>query len=175
MELQRHHPLATLQEATNLYNRCQSGAGFRTYLKARINLVVAMGALVVLTSIACTAGTVVSLAGARAYLMLFALLLAPFILVGSLFVQWFLLFGWLENRALATGLGHRLEPEGRVQRWLRKQLHADLGKLPAIPWLFAAVFLLLPLLMTAAVAPKLAAALVLVYAGAVVLFARLDR
>src|SRR4051812_4557146 len=85
MEMQRHHPLATLQEAANLYNRAQSGGGFRTYLKARMNLLAVMGALIVLTSIACTAGAVVCLAGARAYLMLFALLLAPFILIGSLF------------------------------------------------------------------------------------------
>jgi hypothetical protein len=175
MEMQRHHPLATLQEAANLYNRAQSGGGFRTYLKARMNLLAVMGALIVLTSIAFTAGAVVCLAGARAYLMLFALLLAPFILLGSLFVQWFMLFGWLENRALAHGLGHRLEAEGPVQRWVRKQLHAELGKFPPIPWLFAAVFLLLPLLMTASVAPKLVALLVALYAGAVILFARLDR
>jgi hypothetical protein len=175
MELQRYHPLATLQEAAGLYNRYQSGAGFKTYLKARMNLLAAMGVLIVLTSIACTAGAVVCLAGARAYLMLFALLLAPFILIGSLFVQWFLLFGWLENRALAKGLGHRLEAEGPVQRWMRKQLHADMGKAPPVPWLFLAVFLLLPLLMTGSVAPKLVVALVALYLGAVVLFARLDR
>jgi len=86
-----------------------------------------------------------------------------------------MLFGWLESRALASGLGHRLEAEGPVQRWVRKQLHAELGKFPPIPWLFAAVFLLLPLLMTASVAPKLVALLVALYAGAVILFARLDR
>ena len=175
MELQRYHPLATLQEAANLYNRYQAGAGFSVYLKDRANLVVAMAALIVLTAIACTAGAVVWLAGARAFLMLFALLLAPFVLIGSLFVQSFFLFGWLENRALAKGLKHALEREGPVKRWLRKNLHAEMGKFPPVPWLFAALFLFLPLLLTALVAPKIAAALVAVYAAALVLFARFDR
>ena len=175
MELQRYHPLATLQEAANLYNRYQAGAGFRIYVKDRRNLVLPVAALILLTAIACTAGTVVSLAGARAFLMLFALLLAPFILIGSVFVQSFFFFGWLENRALAKGLKHALEPEGPVRRWLRRNLQAEMGKFPPVPWLFAAVFLLLPLALTARVAPGIAAAIVLLHAAALLLFARLDR
>jgi len=175
MEMQRYHPLATLQEAANLYNRYQAGAGFRAYVKDRSNLVLPMAALIVLTAIACTAGTVVCLAGARAFLMLFVLLLAPFVLIGSLFVQAYVFFGWLENRALAKGLKHALEREGPVKRWLRKNLRAEMGKFPPVPWFFAALFLFLPLLMTAQVAPKIAAALVAAYVGAVVLFARFDR
>ena len=173
--MQLQLPLATIQDAANLYNRYQAGAGFKTYLKDRMNLVYVMGALIVLTAVALTAGTIVSLAGARAYLMLFVLLLAPVVLIGSLFVQSFVFFGWLENRALAKGLGHRLEPEGPVKRWLRKQLHAEMGKFPPMPWLLVAAFLALPLLMTAAVVPTVAAVLVAVYAAAVVLFARFDR
>ena len=175
MEMQRYHPLVTLQEGANLYNRYQAGAGFRVYIRDRANLVMPMTALIVLGAIACTAGTVVCLAGARAFLMLFVLLLAPFVLIGNLFVQLYLFFGWLENRALAKGLKHALEREGPVKRWLRKQLRAEMGKFPPVPWLFAAVFLFLPLLATALVAPKIAAALVAVYAGAIVLFARFDR
>jgi hypothetical protein len=175
MELQRYHPLAELQQAANLYNRYQAGEGFRSYVKSRMNLVALVGALIVLGAIACTAGTVVCLAGTRAFLMLFVLLLAPFVLIGSLLVQSYFFFGWMENRALAKGLGHRLEAEGPVKRWLRKNLRAEMGKFPPMPWILAAAFLLLPLLMTAAVVPNVAAALVAVYAAAVVLFARLDR
>ena len=175
MELRRHHPLATLQEAANLYNRYQAGAGFRAYIKARINLVLLAAALILLGAIACTAGAVVSLAGARAFLMLFVLLLAPFMLVGNLLVQAFLFFGWLENRAIAQGLKHGLGREGPVRRWLRKNLGAEIGTFPPVPWVFAAVFLVLPLLLTAAVAPKVAAGLVAAYAVAIVLFARIDR
>jgi hypothetical protein len=175
MALQLQLPLETLQEAANLYNRYQAGAGFRAYMRTRMNLVYAMVALFVITAVVCTAGTVVALAGARAFLMLFALLLAPVILIGNLFVQGYVFFGWLENRALAEGLKHRLEPEGPVKRWLRKNLQAQMGKFSPVPWLFAAVFLLLPLALTAAVAPKLAAALVLLQVAAFILFARLDR
>jgi hypothetical protein len=175
MQMQRYHPLATLQEAANLYNRYQAGSGFRVYIKDRSNLVMAMAALIVLTGIACTAGTVVCLAGARAFLMLFVLLLAPFVLIGNLFVQMFFFFAWLENRALAKGLKRGLEREGPVKRWLRKNLRAEMGKFPPLPWVFAVPFLFLPLLLTALVAPQVAAALVAVSAGAIILFARFDR
>lgn len=175
MDMQRHHPLATLQEAANLYNRYQAGAGFRIYVRDRRNMVLPVAALILLTAVACTAGTVVSLAGARAFLMLFALLLAPFILIGSVFVQSFFFFGWLENRALAKGLKHALEPEGPVKRWLRRNLRTEMGKFPPVPWLLAAVFLLLPLALTARVAPGIAAAIVLLHAAVLLLFARLDR
>ena len=174
MALELQLPLETLQDAANLYNRYQAGAGFKVYVKDRRNLVLPMAALMVLSAVVCTAGTVVSLAGARAYLMLFVLLLAPFILVGSLFVQGYVFFGWLENRALEKGLKHALEPEGPVKRWLRKNLNARMGKFPPVPWILAAVLLFLPLLLTALVAPKVAAALVAVDAAAVVAFARFD-
>ena len=175
MELRRHHPLATLQDGANLYNRYQAGAGFRAYVRARMNLVVPAAALILLGAIACTAGAVVSVAGARAFLMLFVLLLAPFVLIGNLLVQAYLLFGWLENRAIAKGLKHGLEPEGPVGRWLRKNLGAEAGKFPPVPWVFAAAFILVPLALMAAAAPQLALGLVAAYAVAIVVFARLDR
>jgi hypothetical protein len=175
MELQRHHPLATLHEGANLYNRYQAGAGFRAYVRDRMNLVVPMAVLMLLGAIGLTAGAVVSLAGARAFLMLLVLLLAPFMLIGNLLVQSFLFFGWLENRAIAKGLKHGLEREGPLGRWLRKNLGAEIGKFPPVPWVFAGAFVLLPLAFTAAAAPKLAAGLVAAYAAAVVLFARFDR
>jgi len=174
MAIELQLPLETLQEAANLYNRYQAGAGFKAYMRDRMNLVYVVVALFVIAAVVCTAGTVVALAGARAFLMLFALILAPFILIGSLFVQCYLFFGWLENRALAEGLKHQLAPEGPVKRWLRKNLKAQMGKFPAVPWILAAVFLLLPLAATAAVFPKVAAGLVAAYVVAVILFARID-
>jgi hypothetical protein len=167
-------PLETLQEAANLYNRYQAGAGFKVYLRDRMNLVYVMVALFVVVAVVCTAGTVVALAGARAFLMLFALILAPFILIGNLFVQSYVFFGWLENRALAEGLKHQIEREGPVKRWLRKHLRAQMGKFPPVPWILATVFLLLPLLATASVFPKVAIGLAAAYVLAVILFARID-
>ena len=174
MALQLQLPLETLQEAANLYNRYQAGAGFRAYMRTRMNMVYLMAALFVITAVVCTAGTVVALAGARAFLMLFALILAPFILIGNLFVLGYVFFGWLENRALAEGLKHRLEAEGPVKRWLRKNLRAEIGKFPALPWIFVVVFVLLPLAATASVFPKVALALVAVHFIAVLAYARID-
>jgi hypothetical protein len=167
-------PLETLQEAANLYNRYQAGAGFKAYLRDRMNLVYVMVALFVVVAIVCTAGTVVALAGARAFLMLFALILAPFILIGNLFVQSYMFFGWLENRALAEGLKHQLDREGPVKRFLRKHLKAQMGRFAPVPWLLAAVFLLLPLAATASVFPKVALGLLAACVVAVILFARID-
>jgi hypothetical protein len=174
MALQLQLPLETIQEAANLYNRYQSGDGFRAYLRPRMNMVYAMLALFVIAAVVLTAGTVVALAGARALLMLLVLLLAPFVLIGSLFVQGYVFFAWLENRAIAEGLKHRIGPEGPAARWLRKNLKADLGKLPAVPWIFAAVFLFLPLVATASVFPGVALGLVAVMAAAVLAYARID-
>jgi len=174
MALQLQLPLETLQEAANLYNRYQAGAGFRAYMRDRMNMVYVMVALFVITAVVCTAGTVVALAGARAFLMLFALILAPFILIGNLFVLGYVFFGWLENRALAEGLKHRLEPEGPVKRWLRKNLRAEIGKFPALPWIFVAVFVLLPLFATASVFPKVVLGLVAVHVAAILAYARID-
>jgi hypothetical protein len=172
--LQLQLPLETLQEAANLYNRYQAGAGFKTYLRNRMNLVYLMAALFVIGAVVCTAGTVVALAGARAFLMLFALILAPFILIGNLFVQSYVFFGWLENRALAEGLKHQLERGGPVKRWMRKNLKAEMGKFPEVPWILAGVFLLLPLLATASVFPKVALGLAAAYLVAVIFYARID-
>jgi hypothetical protein len=172
--LQLQLPLETLQEAANLYNRYQAGAGFRVYMRSRMNLVYVMVALFVAGAVVCTAGTVVALAGARAFLMLFALILAPFILIGCLFVQGYIFFGWLENRALAEGLKHQIEREGPVKRWLRRNLKAQMGKFPPMPWILVALFLLLPLLATASVFPKVALGLLAVYVAAVILYARID-
>ena len=175
MQLQVQLPLETIQEAANLYNRYQAGKGFKVYLRDRRNMVVPMVGLILLTAVALTAGSVVSLAGARAMLMLFVLLLAPVILIGSAFVQGFVFFGWLENRAIAQGLKHRLEAEGPAARWLRKNLGAEIGKFPRIPWLLVALFLAVPLALTAQVAPLLAAAAGAVHVAALLAFARIDR
>lgn len=174
MQLQVQMPLETIQEAANLYNRYQAGSGFRAYLKDRSNPVTVLCMLMLLTSVALTAGTIVSL-GASKYLVLLVLLLAPFLLVGSVFVQALFYFGWLENRALAKGLRHGLEREGPVKRWIRKNLQAEMGKFPSVPWLFGALFIVAPLVLIARVSPAVAAGVVVAHVAAFILFARLDR
>jgi hypothetical protein len=119
--------LAPLQEGMRLAQRAQEGP-LHAYLRERVALVVPAGLLMAVTSIACAAATVLFLGGTRSLLVLLAMLLVPFVLVGSFLVQTFIFFSWLENRALAQAL-HRK------------------AQLPRVPWLYAALFLVLPLIM----------------------------
>jgi hypothetical protein len=91
------------------------------------------------------------------------MLFAPFVLLGSLFVQVYVFGSWLEGRALDRAL-HRRPPV--------KQL--DLGRMPSVPWVLAAFFLFAPLAMLVAVVPALGVLLIVLLIGTPVAFARLD-
>jgi hypothetical protein len=169
-------PLGILKDAANLVHRLREGEAFPRYVRKRVRLVVPMGALFLSTSIASAAATVVFLAGTSSLILLPALLLMPFVLLGSLFVQGYVFFSWLENRALARVYGKRARPaQGPVAVWLRKTLRADLGQWPPVPWLLAALCLFLPLAMLLSVATKAAFVLLALHGLAPILYARLDR
>lgn len=146
-------PTKTFEEALNLYERFQKGDVFRLYVVKQMRFVVPGVLAFLLLSIACTAATIVFIAGARSLLMLPALIAAPFILLGSIFVQCYVFFSWLENRALAHG-------------------HAAM---PAVPWVLAAIFLFAPLVILVIVAWKVALPLILLATVAPILCWRLDR
>jgi hypothetical protein len=165
----------TLNQARGLLQRLQQGEGFQRYVQSRAALVAPMGLLLLITSVAFAAATVVFLAGTRVWLGLPALLLAPFVLVASLAVQLYVLFSWLEGRALALALGHRVAKRGRAAAWIAKKLHAEMGAAPRVPWVFAAIFLAMPLAMLAAVSAKAAIALVVLHVVSPILYARFDR
>lgn len=154
--LAQHSPQRALKEAVNLVQRYQRGESLRLYVRKRLRLVVPMLLLVVATSFACMAGVV----GYFTRAALLGLVLAPFVLLGSLFVQGFVVFSWLETRALARAFGGRKSPA--------------IG-LPPVPWLLAALFVLLPILALVDVAPKVAFALLAMHVLAPIMFARLDR
>jgi hypothetical protein len=154
--LAQHSPKRALKEAVNLLHRYQEGASLRLYARKRLRLVVPMAVLVLVTSFACMAGVVGYFSGAA----LLGMVLAPFVLLGSLFVQAFVLFSWLETRALAHAFGGRKAPA--------------LG-FPPVPWLLAAIFVAAPILLLVDVAPKAAFALLAVHVLAPIMFARLDR
>jgi hypothetical protein len=166
--------LGVVQEALNLVRRFQEGEGFRAYVLRRMGLVVPIGLLMLLTSLGCAAATVLFIGGTRPLLVLLAILLVPFVLVGSLFVQAYVFFSWLESRALAQALHRKAPPRGPVARWLMQKLSVDMGSLPPVPWVLAAIFLFLPLAMLVMVAPKLGLALILLQVLAPILYARLD-
>ena len=164
-----------VNEAVNLVERFQKSEVLRAYVLARMRLVVPVGLLVALTSLALAGATAFFIGGSRPALVLFGILLMPVVLLGSAFVQGYVFASWLEARALAKALPHRAaRPQNRVSLWLRDRLRADLGGMPLIPWSFAAVFVLLPLIMLALLSAKVAAALVLIHVAAPILFARFD-
>jgi len=96
-------------------------------------------------------------------------------LIGSLFVLGLVFFSWLEERSLARALGRRRAREHKAMRWIRKKLGADLGRPPRVPWLFAGMFVALPLAMLVSLAPVVAAILLALLVAAPLAFARLDR
>jgi hypothetical protein len=153
----------TLKDAWKLAARFQHAQGFREYVRRRAALVVPAVALFALISIACAAATVILLAERHAMLALPGMLLAPFVLAGSLFVQAFVFFSWLEGRALAQALGRRGNKA------------FDFGQLPRVPWLLAGIFLVLPLIVLAAVSATAALVLILLAVGITVAIARFDR
>jgi hypothetical protein len=165
----------TLSDARDLLQRFQQGEGFQRYVHSRTALIAPFGLLLLLTSVAFAAATVVFLAGTRTWMGFPALLLSPFVLIGSLAVQLYVLFSWLEGRALALALGHRAAKRGPAAAWIAKNLRAEMGVAPRVPWIFAAAFLAAPLAMLAAVSAKAAVALVLLHVLAPIVYARFDR
>jgi len=164
-----------VNDALNLVQRFQKSEVLRGYVLARMRLVVPAGVLMVLTSLAFAGATVIFIGGTRPALVLLGLLIMPFVLLGSAFVQAYVFASWLEGRALAKALPHRAAPaHNRVSLWLKSRLGAELGSPPRIPWGFAAVFVLLPLAMLAMLSAKVALALIVLHIAAPILFARFD-
>ena len=156
-------PEKTLKDAQKLFARFREAPGFREYVRRRAVFVVPAVALFALTSIACTAAVVIFLAERHALLALPGMLLAPFVLLGSFFVEAFVFFSWMEGRALAHALGRpRKEP-------------LDFGQLPRVPWVLCAVFLILPFWVLSAVSFTASVVLMLLAVGIVVTIARFDR
>jgi len=174
--IRQYLPTETLSEARNLLHRFQEGEAFKLYVLRRIWLVIPVGLVIVLVGLACAAATVLFFAAGGSWLALPAFVLAPFILIGSLFVQLYVFFSWLESRALAKAFRRRARPaQGAFARWLAKKTGADLGTLPPVPWILAAVVLAAPLAMLALVAPKIALLLIPLALLTPILYAVLDR
>jgi hypothetical protein len=165
-----------LKDAMNLANRFQQGELFRKYVVERVWLVVPAALLMLATSLALAFGIVMFVGGTRPLMVLLSLLLAPLVLVGSLFVQGYVFLSWLEGRALAKSLGRRAKKaRGRVAALVQKHFDADLGTAPPVPWLLAGILVGLPLFFLLMAAPMLAIAVIVLHALAPVGFARLDR
>ena len=115
---------------------------------------------IVIASLACALGLVLFVGGTRPVLVLFSLVLAPFVLAGSVLVQAYIFVSWLETRALTHALGHRMT---------RRR------KLPIVQSLLAALFVAAPLAMLCSVAPTIGFTIVALMVAAPFAYARLDR
>lgn len=166
---------SVLNDALNLAHRLKEGAVFRNYVRQRLALIVPLALLVVAASIACTAATVLYLAGTRSFLLLLAIFLIPVVLLGSLFVQTYVLLGWLEARAFAKAYPqHQRPPPGPIALLLKRGLGADMGEVPPVPWVLAALALGVPLILFFLLAPPFALATIALLILAPVVYARLD-
>ena len=165
-----------LKDAMNLANRFQKGELFQKYVVERMWLVVPAALLMLATSLALAFAIVMFVGGTRPLMVLLSLLLAPLVLVASLFVQGYVFLSWLEGRALAKSLGRRAKKgHGRVAALVQKHFDADLGSAPPVPWLLAGIVVLLPLFFLLMAAPVLAIAVIVLHAVAPVAFARMDQ
>lgn len=168
--------LSPLEDALGLVRRYRELDSFQEYIGANVRLVVPAGVLIAVAAIACGLTPIMLLVGARPAASLAGLLLAPVVLFGSLFVLALVFFSWLEERALAKSLGHRTGPApGKLARWVKRKLRADLGKAPRVPWLLAALFVVVPLILLAEHAPGAAVPLIVLLIASPIVYARFER
>ena len=143
-----------LAEAQGLVRRYQDGGTFRGHVRERLPLVIGLVVVCLLFSVVITTGAAVFLGGKYALLMLLALILAPFVLIGSLAVELFVAFSWIEARAVGT--------------------HTRFGPVPQVPWPWVAGLVGLPFLLLLVSWWHAAFVLLFVAALAVAAYAFLD-
>ena len=82
----------TFIEAQNLLKRYREGQAFRHYVEERMPLVLLAVIVFLGYSLATTAASIVFIGGTHGFLTLLAMLIAPFLLLGSLAVLLFIFF-----------------------------------------------------------------------------------
>lgn len=168
--------LQPLEDAMGLARRYRDLDAFRDYVAARWKWVGPVCLLLAVAALACGAAPIALLVGTQPAAALAGLLLAPVVLAGSALVLLVVFFAWLEERSLARSLGRRARhAPGGLRHWIERRIGAELGRAPRVPWLLAALFVLLPLALLATVAPVSVAVLAVLLAAAPFAFARLDR
>jgi hypothetical protein len=169
----RFLPVQTWNNAQDLLRRFKEVEGIQSYVRERTRLVLPAILVMAFIGIACAIGVVVAFANWHSLLTLLGILLLPVTLLGSLFVQAYVFFSWIEGRALARELGHRHRPPpGAAAGWLSAKFGVDMGPFPPVPWVLAAIFLFAPLVLLAATWLPFALAVVLLGIAMPVLYAK---
>jgi hypothetical protein len=159
--MKKNRDFLALKDAGNLLARLGAGEAFRNHLQERLRLVLPSFAVFSLVALACAAATAVFLADLSSWLTLPGFLLAPVVLVGSLYAQGLVFLSWAERRALAFALG-------RAPRF-------GMRELLQLPWPMLAALLALPLLLLLRAWPVLGIVLIASAALVPLLYARFDR
>jgi hypothetical protein len=157
-------------EARNLAQRYEKGDAFRLYVRNRGELVLGALGLFFIISIALGLG-LFAVMGTSGFGVFLAMVLVPFVLLGSFALQAYVFFAWLEMRALAPMLAHKDAP---VRRTRLARLRARLGKPPPIPWITVALLLFVPFLLLALASLKVASLVLAIAVLTPVAFALLD-
>ena len=171
----RFMPLQTLVNAEALAQRFREVESLGRYVQERAQWLIAAVAAIVLIGIGCALSIVVYLADFHPLLTLPGIVLLPVVLIGSLFVQAYVFFTWIEGRALARELGqrHRQAP-GAAAALLVKKFNLDMGPIPPVPWVLAAIFLLAPVCLLLLSSPLIALIVVLLGVLMPVVYAKFD-
>ncbi|UCD67365.1 MAG: hypothetical protein JSW48_10990 [Betaproteobacteria bacterium] len=137
----------TVENARALLRRFQEVDSFNAYVHERMPPVLLAMLIMFLISLACVTGIVTLLPDMHSALILPMLLILPVVLAGSFLIQIYVFFSWLEGRSMERSLAPRRKaPRGVLANWVRSKLNLDLGPVPAVPWLPAAILLFMPLL-----------------------------
>src|SRR5919108_774360 len=161
-------------EAPNLLRRYREAAAFRRYVEDRSPLVLVAVLVFFAFSVVTTATTIVFFGTKHVLLMFVAMLMAPFILGASFVVFLFMFFSWLEARSMAR-LAGRPAPLPGKGTLLLPGLRSAMAELPPVPWLFAGIFVVVPLFIASLVSPTTGAVLLTAVLATPILYAILDR
>ena len=165
-----------LEDAPALWRRFHEVESFNFYVHERMPAILVAMLILFLISIGCVMGIVTLLPDMHWIFVLPILLLLPIVLAGSLFVQTYVFFSWIEGRSMERELTTRHKASrGPLASWLQQKLKVDLGPFPSVPWLLAAVFVLAPLVMLAWTWPPAAAGFIAIAILMPVAYAVIDR
>lgn len=164
-----------LIEAPGLLRRYQKGDAFRRYVDDRAILILPVGVMFLVFSLATTAGSVVYIGGTHSFLVLLMLIVSPFLLGGTFCVLLFVFFSWLETRAIAVSLAKMRKHAPRRPAFSWPALKAGLQALPPLPWLLVGLLVVVPLLFLAQLSLAAAALMLLLLVATPVAYVFLDR
>lgn len=162
-------------DAKRLLYRFREVDSLSLYIGRNKWLVTCAVLVILLTSLASLLGMFTLLPDMHWFFVLPLLVLLPIFLAGSLFVQMFVFFSWIEGRSLARVLGRRRKPRGPVAKWLLRKFGLDMSPFPPVPWILAVVFLFLPLGLLSHVWPLAALGVIMLGVAMPILYARFDR